>query len=194
MSADPVGDDRLSALIASGNPEAIARGLYPHARRMVASVLRTSDLDLIETATSETLLAVCRYHHTFQGRSRPTSWVYTIARREALRARRTDPPYASLDELDAGALEGWVALPDAGACMEAWEEVRVAIPHREWRTVWFLANEPGKRRSPEAIAALTGYSPRSIPVILSRIRTSLARRAFSATSVGPSVQVEGGRE
>ena len=80
MRAHEPGDP-FSALIRSGDCERIARELYPLARRYVSSVLRQSDDDLIETATSETLLAVCRYHGTFRGKSSSKSWLYTIARR-----------------------------------------------------------------------------------------------------------------
>jgi DNA-directed RNA polymerase specialized sigma24 family protein len=181
MSADPMGEDRLSTLIASGDREAIARALYPRARRMVASVLRTLDRDLIETATSETLLAVCKYHHTFRGRSRVTSWLYRIAFREAQRVLRSRYTLVSLDELAVGReVRGGVTPADAGAALEAWEEVLAAVPRRSWLEIWILANEPGRHRSAEAIAALTGYSARSVPVILSRIRTRLAKGAFSA--------------
>jgi hypothetical protein len=61
-------------------------------------------------------------------------------------------------ELDALRDESWVAHPDAGAALEAWQELHAAIPSRKWRAAWLLANEPGSNRSREEIGAATGYS------------------------------------
>ena len=172
--------DHLSALIRSGNRDKIARELEPLVRRMVTSVLRTSDRDLIETATSDTLLAVCRYHATFQGRSRPTTWLYTIARREALRVLRTSFTFVSLEEhTGADALARLSTTPHVSVASDAWIDLQIAIPRPEWRRVWLLANAPSPRRSLSEVARLAGYTQGSVTVILSRIRRALEGHATS---------------
>lgn len=172
MREHAVGDSLT--VLRSGDRDRIARELYPLARRMVISVLRTSDPDLIETATSDTLLAVCRYHETFQGRSRVETWLYTIARREALRAAAASWRWLSLDdESAADLLAGLATWPDTAAPSDAWVELRTAVPRPEWRRIWLLANEPGVRRTLAELARRTGYTEGSVAVILSRVRKRL---------------------
>lgn len=167
--------DHLSALILSGHRERIARELEPLVRRMVASVLRTSDRDLIESATSDTLLAVCRHHTSFRGRSRATTWLYTIARRASLRVVRKDRAHALAFD-PAGVDSGFPPSvpPAAFVSRNAWTEFRAAVPHAGWRRVWLMANLPGVALPIPEIARRTGYTAGSVAVILSRVRRKLA--------------------
>lgn len=168
-------EEHLSTLMRSGDHDLLARELYPIARRMVSSVLRTTDRDLIETATSETLLAACRYCHKFEGHSRITSWLYTIARREALRAWKSTPDHVVLDDVAiAEYVDTAAATQDDTGYRDACRLLHTAVPRAEWRRIWLLENASGGRRSRSEIAEMTGYTEASIAVILSRVRKQIA--------------------
>lgn len=170
----------LADLIRSGDPDTIVRELYPVARRMVAGVLRVSDPHLLDTATHDALLAVCRYRYTFRGESQVTTWLYTVARRAAL---RTVKHFRSLESsvldprpLSERALGGWVGCvrPDPEARIAARELLGQLVPNPDWRRIWLLWNEPGCLRTHGDVARLTGYTEGSIAATLSKVRRQIA--------------------
>lgn len=165
--------DPLAELIRSGDAEAISRELYPVVREMVKSVLRDADPHLTTTAAHDALLNVCRYHRTFRGSSRATSWLYIVARRAALRARRASVPppgEVPLDEVRAGTDPPVFLRPDDALAL-----LELAVPNPAWRRIWLLWNQPGAQRTHEDVARLTGYTPGSVQVTLSRVRGLIAR-------------------
>jgi DNA-directed RNA polymerase specialized sigma24 family protein len=178
MEVDMSENERLAALIRSGDPERISRALCPIARRMVRAVLRSADRDLIEMAVSDTLLAVCRYHHTFAGRSRATTWLYTIARREALKCVYRAGPvqnFVSLSDDDVcRAVEIELAVtPAIGERLDAAVELKSLVSNPDWRRIWLVKNAPGANRSHEDVARLTGYTAGSVAATLSKVRRRL---------------------
>jgi RNA polymerase sigma factor (sigma-70 family) len=161
----------LGQLIRTGSPESIARAAYPVVRRMAASVLRGGDEALVETAAHDALLAICRYRAGFRGDSKATTWIYPIVRRAAGRAARRWSAHEVVDPvLAAGADPSPPAAPDPLARRAARAELCRAVPNAEWRRVWLLHHEPGAHRTHEEIARLTGYTPGSVAVTLSRVK------------------------
>jgi DNA-directed RNA polymerase specialized sigma24 family protein len=170
----------LGDLIRFGDPDTIARELYPIARRMAATLVRNSDPHLLDTATHDAILAVCRYRHTYRAESKVTTWLYRIACRAALRCARQSrrwydhhlrmpsecdcPP----SELDPG------LAPSARVSVEALAILAMAVPNRDWRRVWLLWNEPGAQRTHEEVGRLTGYTAGSVAATLSKVRGLLA--------------------
>ena len=70
------GEDRLGDLICSGSPEQIARAFHPQVDRIVRRTLRRPhDPDLLVSATSDALLAVCRYRSGFRRESSASTFV-----------------------------------------------------------------------------------------------------------------------
>jgi DNA-directed RNA polymerase specialized sigma24 family protein len=173
---DPLGD-----LIRSESPEQIARVLFPHVRRIARSVLVGRDPHLIETAAADAVMAVCRYRSGFRGQSKASTWVHTITRREAIRharqeSKRTAVMVSCNDEFDRGCpADVPTADPPLFSAREAMEMLRELVPNPAWRQIWFLWNTPGTPRSREEVALLTGYTPASVGVILSRVRSRLNR-------------------
>ena len=168
-----MSDDQgsLDQLIRSGCPESISRAAYPVVRRMAASVLRGRDEELVETAAHDALLAICRYHASFRGDSKVTTWIYPIVRRAAGRAARRWRAAAAVDPaLAAASVSVRPASPDPLAHRAAHAELRRAVPNPAWRRVWLLHHEPGANRTHEEVARLTGYTPGSVAVTLSRVK------------------------
>lgn len=169
----------LSELIRSGDADKIVRALHPVVRRMVGAAVRSRDADLLDTAAHNALLAVCRYHHTFAGRSRATTWLYTIARREALKCVRSASAVAqnlislSDDDVSRTVESEFATTPALGESLDAMKRLEALVPNPEWRQVWLLWNDPGTNRSHEDVARLTGYTPGSVSATLSKVRRDL---------------------
>ncbi len=172
-------EDFLGHLIRTGQPEQIARILYPHVRRIATRVLGGRDPDLIDTAAGDAVFAVCRHRFAFRGHSMASTWVHTITRRAALRcARRESTRTAWLvswdEETEQGRLkDGCAVVPHPLSSYEAIETLREAVPNPDWQRIWLLRNDPGAGRSHEEIALLTGYTPGSVGAILSRVRARI---------------------
>jgi RNA polymerase sigma-70 factor (ECF subfamily) len=100
----------LREIIARGLPYALSKWLSPSDPQFQA---------LVEETTQETLLKVLSHLHTFQGRSKFTTWVHKIAVRNAItELRRKRWKDTSLEDLveGNGSLEGLsiMAVPDPG--------------------------------------------------------------------------------
>lgn len=170
----------LADLIRSGDPERIAREVYPIARRMAGSVLRSPDSHLIDTAAADAVLAVCRHGRKYRGDAKPTTWIYRIACNAALRcARRQNRWYAFRAMFDTGATS---PLPgatestagDEASRLDAERLVLRLVANPDWLRIWLLWNEPGAARTHLDIARLTGYTPGSVAATLSKVRRRLA--------------------
>lgn len=173
--------DCLAELISSGDRESLARGVYPLVERTVRGYLYVQDSDVIQSAVSDAVLAICRYRHTFKGGTRASAWVRRIATREAARYARRERRHR----------RGAVSLGDEAARLnaerqashsshplarhDAMRSLTRQVPNLAWRHIWLLWNQPGSRVSYEHIGRLTGYRPASVPVILSRVRVALNR-------------------
>ncbi|RMF47992.1 MAG: sigma-70 family RNA polymerase sigma factor [Bacteroidetes bacterium] len=66
--------------------EEVVRSYYPTVKRWIRGWVR--DPDVAEDVTQETFLRAWEKCHTFRGEAAFSSWLYTIARREALRTLR----------------------------------------------------------------------------------------------------------
>lgn len=174
-------EDGLGELIGSGTPDEIARALQPQVRRVVARTLSgDSDPDLLTTATNDALLAVCRYRSSFRNESKVSTWVHVIARRAARKcAGRERSRLACISLLDPESLErvakDFLVAPQFRGAAEAREVLGALVPNESWRRIWLLANDPNLGLSREEVARRTGYTPASIGVILSRVRSRLNR-------------------
>jgi len=176
--------DRLAELIRSGDTDLLSREIYGLVERIVRRAVGSSDRDVVTTATTETVLAVCRHARSFRGDSHAATWIHTIARREAFRSARCERA-RRMPSIDDGSHSEAIRLgEETSPCSRADALATLAslVPNDDWRSIWLLANEPGPRRTHAEVAALTGYTPGSIGVILSRVRALLgpARRVRPA--------------
>lgn len=95
-------DEHTVARIAAGDRQALTQ-LYLHHRQALFSYLLqlTPDYGLAEELMQDTLVAVWRSAHTFEGRSSVRTWLIGIARRQAHNTlRQRGLPLADLSELD----------------------------------------------------------------------------------------------
>ncbi len=103
MHAQPAVDDRqVVGRIAAGDRDALAE-LYQRYQRILFSYLQqlTPDYGLAEELLQDTLVAVWKSAHRFEGRSSVQTWLIGIARRQAhntLRQRKL--PLIDEAELD----------------------------------------------------------------------------------------------
>jgi RNA polymerase sigma-70 factor (ECF subfamily) len=102
--ADAPDDARLLRRMAAGDPNAFEdfyRVYQPRLTRFAANLLRRADL--IEEVVNDTLLAVWRKPDSYSGASKVSTWVFAIAYRKALKARRKadEPVEGSEDDLRA---------------------------------------------------------------------------------------------
>ena len=180
------GRDPTADLIRSGDAERIAEHFYPVVRSFVRRFIAPCAPDLIETAASDTLLAICRYGHTFRGRSRPTTWIYQIARRKALACLRSEAAYrARFCSADDPAVTQEIALASRVTVHPRARRVGIEllaslVPNRAWREIWIMTNDPDLLLSDEETAAATGYTPGSVAVIRSKVRQRIARGEIEA--------------
>lgn len=170
----------LEDLIRTGTADQIARAFHPHVRRIVVRALSgETDPDLVTTATSDALLAVCRYRSGFRREAKALTWIHVIARRAARKCAGRERARMSLIHLvDPASLTVWAAdrvvvQPQVRQAVEAREILASLVPNESWRRIWLLANDPDCGLSHAEVGRLTGYTAASVGVILSRVRGRL---------------------
>jgi len=97
-----VNDQDLLQRIAAGERDAFEELYGAYSSRLFGFALRvTRNPELVDEVVNDTLLAVWRSAGRFDGRSKPSTWIFGIAYRKALRAlaaRRRVEPGAELPE------------------------------------------------------------------------------------------------
>jgi RNA polymerase sigma-70 factor (ECF subfamily) len=86
-------DGSLLTRVANGDVEAFEDLYARYARRLFGFALRiTRRPELVEEVVNDTLLAVWRSAGSFDGRSKPSTWIFGIAYRKSLRALQRRRP------------------------------------------------------------------------------------------------------
>lgn len=177
MATKPLVDDvRLIRRIARGDRQALAELYACYQRALFAYLLQlTPDYGLAEELLQDTLVAVWKSAHSFEGRSSVLTWLIGIARRQAHNTlRQRKPPAADISELEdlpASDLE-----PEAFALASvARDELvrafhRLAPVHREVLALIFV-----QELSYQETATVL-----EVPVGTIKSRLSNARRALRA--------------
>ncbi|MBB2911785.1 RNA polymerase sigma-70 factor (ECF subfamily) [Streptosporangium becharense] len=94
-------DARVIARIAWGDPQALTELYERYARPLFAFLYRLAgDRGTAEEILQDTLLAVWRSAHTYQGRSTVGTWLFGVARRQAHNRLRATPPPLAADPFD----------------------------------------------------------------------------------------------
>lgn len=92
-----MNDEELLRRVAAGERNAFDELYAAYSPKVFGFALRvTRSRDLVDEIVNDTLLAVWRSAHRFDGRSKPSTWIFGIAYRKALRAlaRRKRPESA----------------------------------------------------------------------------------------------------
>lgn len=96
---DP-GDRDLLARIAHGEVEAFERLYRRYYKRIFGFAARlTPRLEIAEEVVDDTMLTVWRKAGDFAGRSKPSTWIFGIAYRKALKASRRFPDDYSVGDV-----------------------------------------------------------------------------------------------
>ncbi len=167
--------DRIGDILRIAADDELANALYADAEGIVRSVLGARDPHLIQTAVDDALLAVLRYRRGFRGDSRASTWLYVVARREALRIVTRETRRAQYElSLDGASFDQLPALESSdshpAAALTGLELLNELVPNPTWRQIWLLYNDPCQRMSHAEIAACTGRTAGTIAVTLSRVR------------------------
>ncbi|MEM6549439.1 MAG: sigma-70 family RNA polymerase sigma factor [Pseudomonadota bacterium] len=94
-------DHQLLNAVAAGDVHAFERLYRRYFRKVIGFAARITDrADLAEEVASDTLMTVWRSAERFEGRSRPSTWIFGIAYRIALKARTKRGPEERYQELD----------------------------------------------------------------------------------------------
>lgn len=177
MAAKPLADDaRLLQRIGRGDRQALSELYARYQRVLFAYLLQlTPDYGLAEEILQDTLVAVWKSAHSFEGRSSALTWLIGVARRQAhntLRQRRI--PLADLSEVetmpasDPEPEEAVLAGVARAELAEAFQ--RLAPVHREVLVLTFV-----QELSYQETALIL-----NVPLGTVKSRLSNARRALRA--------------
>lgn len=184
MSSDE--NSVLQAVTTVSDPRLLWSRLFPLVDEMVRVALRfpregrlhPDREDLVAESAYAALRNITRYRSGFHGgcEREARAWLWAVcrnaARREAGRQGRRLRPLVVTDPV-ALALTIDRAVrhrPEDGADLRDPDLLARLIPNPVWRRIWLLHNRPGEALSCEEIAAVTGYRPGSVEVLLSRAR------------------------
>lgn len=169
-------DGATIARIAAGDRQALAHLYMRHRQALFSYLLQlTPDYGLAEELLQDTLVAVWRGAHSFEGRSSVRTWLIGIARRQAHNTlRQRGLPLADLSELDetpAADLEPEDAALANAARDELSEAIRQLLPlHREVLALIFV-----QQLSYQETAQVLG-----VPMGTVKSRLNHAKRALRA--------------
>jgi RNA polymerase sigma-70 factor (ECF subfamily) len=179
----------LLARVARGDRDAFA-ALYRRYQRPLAAYLArlTGGLEGVDELVDDTLLVVWRRAGSFAGRSRPSTWIFGIAYRKALKA-----------------LEKRSRRRDDAALGTAGEPVERHTPEGAWdrRERAALVTAALEHLSPEqrAVVVLTYYQGLSYPEIadlvgcpLGTVKTRMFHARRKLAALLPELGVDGGAE
>lgn len=144
----PESDDALLRSVAAGDTGALARLYDRHGGALFGYLYRLAgDRMIAEEILQDTMLAVWRSAAAFEGRSKATTWLFGVARRQAhnrLRGRRgPEPTGADLsDRPDRSAGPEELAIAAAGGTPVALAIDMLPDHHRDVIALVFVAGLP----------------------------------------------------
>jgi len=146
--AEPGGDEALLRAVATGDAGALTRLYERHGDALFGYLYQLAgDRMTAEEILQDTMLAVWRSAAAFEGRSKATTWLFGVARRQAhnrLRGR-PDPRTTGIplpDRPDQGAGPDELAIAAAGGTPVAAAIDRLPDHHRDVIALVFVAGLP----------------------------------------------------
>jgi RNA polymerase sigma-70 factor (ECF subfamily) len=146
--SEPGSDEALLRAVAAGDAGALTRLYQRHAGALFGYLYRLAgDRMTAEEILQDTLLAVWRSAAAFEGRSKVTTWLFGVARRQAhnrLRGRSCPEPIGVPlpDRPDQGAGPDELAIAAAGGTPLAAAIDRLPDHHRDVIALVFVAGLP----------------------------------------------------
>ena len=179
---EPGSDAALLRSVANGDAASLARLYERHAGPLFGYLYRLAgDRMTAEEILQDTMLAVWRSAAAFEGRSKVSTWLFGVARRQAhnrLRGRASPEAIADLpDRPDLGAGPDELAIAAAGGTPVAAAIDRLPDHHRDVIALVFVAGLP--------LADVAEVL--SIPVGTVKSRLHHARAAVAAALIAQEV-------
>lgn len=171
--ADSIADERGLALLAKGGcMESFERLVSRFEGQLFHYLLKkTGDHHLSQDLLQITFVIAYRKLHLFNPKYAFSSWIYTIANRQAINHFRRQRPFNS-EEVDRVVVEA----PDTEMLAtekaeELWVRARRILPSAQCDALWFFY---GEDRNLEQTARVMNRSVGSVKVLLHRARQRLA--------------------
>jgi RNA polymerase sigma-70 factor (ECF subfamily) len=143
---EPGSDGALLRAVAAGDASALTRLYERHAAALFGYLCRLAgDRMTAEEILQDTMLAVWRSAGAFEGRSKPSTWLFGVARRQAhnrLRGRPDPEPVPLPDRPDEAAGPDELAIAAAGGTPVAAAIDRLPEHHRDVIALVFVAGLP----------------------------------------------------
>jgi len=145
---EPVSDDALLHSVAAGDAGALARLYDRHSGALFGYLYRLAgDRMITEEILQDTMLAVWHSAAGYEGRSKPTTWLFGVARRQAhnrLRGRSAPVPTGPdlLDRPDQSVGPEELAIAAAGGTPVAAAIDLLPDHHRDVIALVFVAGLP----------------------------------------------------
>lgn len=176
--AAPVGapsDEALAAAAARGDRAGFDELIDRHAGRLLRYVqARLGNRHDAEEVVQEAFLRAWGAIGRFDGRWRFSTWLYTIARREAVDVVRARARRAGGDEgVKPAAVAPPPARPDGEPGPGVWDVASEVLGREEFEALWLRYVED---RTPREIAMITGRSAVAVRVRLHRARERVRER------------------
>jgi RNA polymerase sigma factor (sigma-70 family) len=142
----PGSDEALLRAVAGGDAGALTRLYERHGGALFGYLYRLAgDRMTAEEILQDTMLAVWRSAAAFEGRSKATTWLFGVARRQAhnrLRGRPGPEPVPVPERPDEGAGPDELAIAAAGGTPVAAAIDRLPEHHRDVIALVFVAGLP----------------------------------------------------
>jgi RNA polymerase sigma-70 factor (ECF subfamily) len=133
--------------------------------------LKTGQAQDAEDLTQTTFIAAYRAIHRYKPRHRFVTWLFTIARRQAISFYRGRRPSEALPVDVADARTPDQPLASREACTQVWSLARETLPESQVTALWLCYAEDMKQRE---IARAMGKTVAHVKVLLHRGRRALA--------------------
>lgn len=188
---DPPDDGALLSAIAAGDRAAAGVFVARHKAAVFRfAEVRLRDRALAEDVLQETFLSALRGASSYRGEGSARGWLFTIARRAAIKLRPRESPLADDGEMESlGVAAGWGA-EDAESLMEEWqsrERVKRALEALlpEDREILLLRDAEGMT-GPEA-ASVLGLS---LAAMKSRLHRARLRMLAALRGDAPEMEAD----
>ena len=133
--------------------------------------IKTGQAQDAEDLTQTTFIAAYRAIHRYKSRHRFVTWLFTIARRQAISFYRAHRPSETLPPDVADLRTPDQPLASRDACLQVWTLARNTLPESQVTALWLCYAEDMKQRE---IARAMGKTVAHVKVLLHRGRRALA--------------------
>ena len=170
-----LSDEEIASQAAAGSPGAFEELIFRYNARLYHFLRHKTHTDQdVEDLAQETFLKAFRNLDRFDPRRRFSTWLYTIAGRQAISRYRRQKPRAESSEFRSKSheLDPQEALIQKERSQNLWHQASTLPPH-EYEALWLRY---GEDMSVKDIAKVLKKRPLTVRVLLHRARLNLAKK------------------